>query len=103
MGSGSLSRRPRARRAAPAAAAPAARPALDAALPVLAETPRPPCEVAGLDRGAHLAHEVHVVVQVVHAREQAVEHLAAAVEVMQVGAREGRAGAAGAALVERAL
>jgi len=42
-------------------------------------------------------------VQVVHAHEHRSEHFTAAVEVVQVGAREPRAGGAGAARVERLL
>jgi hypothetical protein len=39
-----------------------------------------------LQRRAHLAHEVQVVVQVVDGGEHGAEHFAAAVQVVQVGA-----------------
>jgi ATP-binding cassette subfamily B protein RaxB len=41
---------------------------------------------------AHLAHQVHVVVQVVDAGQHRAQHLAAAVQVVQVGAAEAGAG-----------
>jgi hypothetical protein len=58
-------------------------------------------EAAFVQRLAHLAHQVHVVVQVVHAGQHRAEHLAAAVEVVQVGAAEAGAGGAAAGRVDR--
>ena len=81
----------------------------DAPRAILGESAPEGVEAAFVERLAHFAHQVHVVVQVVDARQHRAEHLAAAVEVVQVGAAEAapvRAAAAGiaaAGLVDRPL
>ncbi len=71
-------------------------------------------KLARIQSLAHFAHEVEVVVQVVHGGQHGAEHFAAAVEVVQVrttkaaagaavGACVTRAGVAGARAVERAV
>src|SRR5450755_4124016 len=77
--------------------------ASDAARTVFPEAPRPGLEAASFKRLADLAHQVQVVGQVMDAREHRPEHLAAAIEVMQVGPRKAGAGVAGAGRIERAL
>ena len=76
---------------------------LHPARPVLPEPLRERRERPGIERLARLSHQVHVVVQVVDAREHRAEHFAATVEVVQVSAREVLAGVARTAHVGRRL
>src|ERR1035438_173793 len=75
--------------------------ALDAALAVGAELHGEGVEATLFEPGPHLPHQLDIEMQVVQARQHRRQHLAAAVEVMQVGARETRAGWAGASRIER--
>ena len=61
---------------------------VDAARAVGLELRAEGLEAAGVQRLAHLAHQVQVVVQVVDAGQHRPQHLAAAVQVVQVGAAE---------------
>ena len=45
-------------------------------------------KAARVQRLAHFAHQVQVVVQVVHAGQHGAQHFAAAVEVVQIGPAE---------------
>ncbi len=60
-------------------------------------------ESLGVERGAHAAHELQVVVQVMRGGQHAEQHFAAAVEMVQIGARELSAGGAGAGVVKRSF
>ena len=59
---------------------------LDSARPVLLELRPELAKAPCVQREAHLAHEVEVVVQVVDAGQHRAQHFAAAVQVVQVGA-----------------
>src|SRR5438445_12789372 len=58
-------------------------------------------KLPGIDRRAHLAHQLQVIVQVVDGVQARAQDLAAAVQMVQVSAREVAAGVTIAGLVER--